>query len=256
MGTKSLREESVSNNPFFRSISDKIDDYFGWKGNAKNTSKVRRYVHGSYHLLVGIIKFIILNKKGAKAEYKRAKDQFKVNKKIHHHWYFVRVFIFSKIKLFINIDKSSSISMIAKHNIWASIASRVLTTTMRTTTASTFITKLISTTTDHGVATCRSLNPKFTLGTLFKFGPFDKILKFLIILTEGIIDSILCTSLVDMKVASTIETIMSFAYRTSIVIEISIMAKNCCAICCRAPRDFIISIFNIEIKREFIIFYS
>ena len=56
-----------------------------WEGDAKNKSKVRRIMHGSHHFLVGVVKKIMENNKGAHAEFKRAKQQFDFNLKLHHH---------------------------------------------------------------------------------------------------------------------------------------------------------------------------
>ena len=49
-------------------------------------------MHGSYHVLVGIGKIICGNKLGSKAEFGRARCQFKFNRNIVHRktvWFFV-----------------------------------------------------------------------------------------------------------------------------------------------------------------------
>lgn len=55
-----------------------------WQGEKKNESIIRGVLHGSHHFLMGVGKKIIGNAKGAKAEFKRAKDQFNLKRKIHH----------------------------------------------------------------------------------------------------------------------------------------------------------------------------
>lgn len=56
-----------------------------WQGDRKNTSILRRILHGSHHFMVGIGKKLYGNTKGAAAEFKRAKQQFNTKLKIHHY---------------------------------------------------------------------------------------------------------------------------------------------------------------------------
>lgn len=56
-----------------------------WEGDTKNSSKVRRVMHGTSHWLMGVGKKLYGNKIGAEAEFRRARDQFNMKKKLHHH---------------------------------------------------------------------------------------------------------------------------------------------------------------------------
>ena len=66
-----LQERGVSNNPFFRGISNMLDSIPGFKD-----SRLRAGIHGDYHTTVGIIKFFAGNKEGANAEFNRARTQY------------------------------------------------------------------------------------------------------------------------------------------------------------------------------------
>lgn len=46
---------------------------------------MRRVLHGSHHFIMGLGKKLIGNQKGAKAQFKRSKDQFNLRLKIHHY---------------------------------------------------------------------------------------------------------------------------------------------------------------------------
>ena len=70
-----MHETGVSNDRFFRGISDKLDVMMGWNKD-KYKSKVRRVMHGLYHGMIGVIKGSIMNWTGSKAEFHRAKQQF------------------------------------------------------------------------------------------------------------------------------------------------------------------------------------
>lgn len=71
-----LQEKGVSNNKSMRSFSDKLDSVCGWKDGYKEESGVRGFIHGVYHSGVGAAKWVAGNSEGAKAEFKRAGDQF------------------------------------------------------------------------------------------------------------------------------------------------------------------------------------
>lgn len=70
-----MNERCVSNDKFFRSISDKLDVAMGWDKD-KYRSRVRRVLHGLYHGMIGVVKGCVTNWTGSKAEFKRAKWQF------------------------------------------------------------------------------------------------------------------------------------------------------------------------------------
>ena len=67
-----LQEKGVSNNGFFRGISNCLDSIPGFL-----ESPQRAMLHGDYHTLVGCMKFIVGNGEGAKAEFNRANEQYK-----------------------------------------------------------------------------------------------------------------------------------------------------------------------------------
>ena len=66
-----LQERGVSNNGFFRQISNGLDAIPFFKD-----SPVRAVIHGDYHTLVGIAKMCVGNGEGAKAEFERAGEQY------------------------------------------------------------------------------------------------------------------------------------------------------------------------------------
>ena len=72
-----LDEKGVSNNPFFRGISNILDGIPGFKD-----SKIRANIHGMYHQTVGYLKEKHGNLEGAEAERKRAQVQYEKAKKI------------------------------------------------------------------------------------------------------------------------------------------------------------------------------
>lgn len=78
-------------------------------------------------------------------------------------------------------NNSSSTSAIFTHSMW-------------TITSTTIITKLMSTSTRHSTTSLRPFNPIFTFRTLFKFSTSNKLLKFSIIFTITMTDSILSTT--------------------------------------------------------------
>lgn len=65
------QEKGVSNNGFFRKISNGLDAIPGFKDSA-----TRAWVHGKYHDHVGNQKEKAGNKEGAEAERKRAQEQY------------------------------------------------------------------------------------------------------------------------------------------------------------------------------------
>ena len=71
-----MQEKTLSNNPFFRSISDSLDQKFGWVGEEQEKSRIRGALHGLYHTFAGIGKTLYKNEEGAKCEFDRAKIQF------------------------------------------------------------------------------------------------------------------------------------------------------------------------------------
>ena len=66
-----LQEKGVSNNGFFRGISNGLDSIPGFKDSPQ-----RAMIHGDYHTIVGVLKFIVGNGEGAKAEFDRANEQY------------------------------------------------------------------------------------------------------------------------------------------------------------------------------------
>ncbi len=66
------QEKGVSNNKFFRGISNFLDDVIpGFKD-----SSVRAEIHGIYHQMVAQKKYKAGNIEGAEAEMRRAEEQF------------------------------------------------------------------------------------------------------------------------------------------------------------------------------------
>lgn len=72
-----MNEKTLSNNPFFRKISDKLDNQFGWVGEDQEKSRIRGALHGLYHFTVGTAKMLYKNKEGAQCEFDRALIQFR-----------------------------------------------------------------------------------------------------------------------------------------------------------------------------------
>jgi len=66
-----LLEKGVSNNQFFRNISNRLDSVPGFKD-----SRQRAKLHGDYHLGMSLLKFCCFNFEGAAAEFKRAGVQY------------------------------------------------------------------------------------------------------------------------------------------------------------------------------------
>lgn len=65
------QEKGVSNNGFFRAISNTLDCIPFFKD-----SSIRAEIHGHYHTIVGIGKFLAGNGEGAAAELGRAGQQY------------------------------------------------------------------------------------------------------------------------------------------------------------------------------------
>ena len=63
---KELKEENLSNNRFWRNISDSIDQKLGWKEEEKHSSSLRGFMHGSYHMMIAGFKGFFLNFPGMK----------------------------------------------------------------------------------------------------------------------------------------------------------------------------------------------
>ena len=72
-----LDEKGVSNNSFFRGISNFLDCIPGFK-----ESQIRANIHGFYHDRVADLKEKHGNYEGAEAERKRAKEQYEKAKKL------------------------------------------------------------------------------------------------------------------------------------------------------------------------------
>lgn len=70
------QEKNLSNNKFWRKISDKLDNTFGWVGEAQEKSRIRGSFHCLYHIFIGIGKKMFANNEGSKAEFQRAKIQY------------------------------------------------------------------------------------------------------------------------------------------------------------------------------------
>ena len=66
-----LQEKHVSNNSFFRRVSDFAD-----AAGLKDHPRIRGAVHGVYHDGVGLAKRVCGNKEGSDAERRRAQQQY------------------------------------------------------------------------------------------------------------------------------------------------------------------------------------
>ena len=66
-----LNEKGVSNDPYFRNISNNFDNIPGFKN-----SRARARLHGDYHMGVGILKLCCFNFQGAFSEFNRAGQQY------------------------------------------------------------------------------------------------------------------------------------------------------------------------------------
>lgn len=71
-----MNEKGVSNDKTMRGVSDRLDNFIGWKDGYKETSAARGVIHGVYHSGIGLGKYAIGNSEGAKAEFNRAGTQF------------------------------------------------------------------------------------------------------------------------------------------------------------------------------------
>ena len=67
-----LNKKGVSNDPFFRNISNSFDNNIPGYIN----SRARARIHGDYHMLIGFAKLAIFNFKGAFSEFNRAGQQY------------------------------------------------------------------------------------------------------------------------------------------------------------------------------------
>ncbi|CAD8094844.1 unnamed protein product [Paramecium sonneborni] len=77
-----LQDRQLNNNRTMRNISDKMDNFFGWQNGYKQDSLIRGIIHGCYHGMWGVLKYMALNGEGSKREFKRAKDQFQRNGRV------------------------------------------------------------------------------------------------------------------------------------------------------------------------------
>ncbi len=77
-----MDEKGVSNNKFFRGLSDKLDNKMGWEGDRKTGSGARGIIHGAYHYGVGVGKYCTGNTEGGKAEFNRGNEQFSRGKNL------------------------------------------------------------------------------------------------------------------------------------------------------------------------------
>ena len=66
----------VSNNKFWRGVSDKLDEKMGWEGERKDGSGARGILHGTYHGLVGTFRYATFDWERGRAEYNRAGNYF------------------------------------------------------------------------------------------------------------------------------------------------------------------------------------
>ena len=66
-------DKGVSNNKFFRFLSDLWDAYLG---PDFDKFAPRNIVHTFYHFLIGVVKYFHKNFEGALAEWKRANEQY------------------------------------------------------------------------------------------------------------------------------------------------------------------------------------
>ena len=72
----SLDETHVSNNKFFRAISDVLDKYYYKPGDPNGHPAERAAIHGFFHDCYGLAKELYGNPVGAEAEYERARQQY------------------------------------------------------------------------------------------------------------------------------------------------------------------------------------
>ena len=72
----SLDETHVSNNKFFRAISDVLDKYYFKPGDPYGHPAERAAIHGFFHDCYGLAKELYGNEIGAEAEYRRAREQY------------------------------------------------------------------------------------------------------------------------------------------------------------------------------------
>lgn len=72
-----MKEKGLSNDPFFRRISDYLDDKMDWKNEKQEQSGTRGLLHGMYHTMIGTLKYLANNSEGSSTEYSRAKIQFR-----------------------------------------------------------------------------------------------------------------------------------------------------------------------------------
>ena len=63
------KSEPLINPPPVRNFSDKLDNAIGWEGGYKEDSRVRGFIHGTWHAGAGIVT-------GNPKEFDRAGEQF------------------------------------------------------------------------------------------------------------------------------------------------------------------------------------
>ena len=126
---------------------------------------------------------------------------------------------------------------------------------MRACGASTVVTKLYSTSTFHWNTTSCPFYPEFAVWTLLKLCTCNKLFKFFVSVTEGIVYPKLIASHFVMIVAFTVQAIFLFTNRTSIHRKLTIMSKYSRTSCSWTPWSKFILILNIMIKTKFLIFY-
>ena len=77
------KKGKVANNAFIRTnISDRLDNFMGWKDERKEGSGTRGVIHGVYHGIVGCKNYIVGRPDDARAEFSRSKEQFSKTKNI------------------------------------------------------------------------------------------------------------------------------------------------------------------------------
>ena len=76
------KPNGVGNSPFWRDVSNKLDDKMGWEGERREQSGVRGIVHGVYHGAVGCKDYLTGNSEKGNAEWERAGQQFDRSKNI------------------------------------------------------------------------------------------------------------------------------------------------------------------------------
>ena len=69
------KPNGIGNNPFFRGISDRLDDRMGWHGARKERSGARGLIHAVYHGIVGIKDAACFNFGKSGKELRRAGEQ-------------------------------------------------------------------------------------------------------------------------------------------------------------------------------------